>query len=185
MLRNLNFEVAAGKLLVIEGPNGSGKTSLLRVLAGFIAPADGSVVVTIGSDHVLDPEERGKHVGWIGHQDAAKPQLMLRESLEFFSTLYGRQSRAVEMLARVGLSRLGELPCQYLSAGQKKRLALARLILCERPIWLLDEPFASLDEDGRQLGRSLISEHCAAGGIAVAATHEAIPLDAETLRLGA
>ena len=182
---NLNIEVVAGDLLTVEGLNGSGKTSLLRVLAGFIPPSDGFVALKVGPDEVVNPEERAKHVGWIGHQDAAKPQLTPRESLDFFTGLYARRGRSTETLKRVGLSRLAELPCQYLSAGQKKRLALARLLACGRSIWLLDEPFASLDEDGRRLAAGFIAEHCKAGGIAIAATHEPIPLSGQTLRLGA
>jgi heme exporter protein A len=185
VFRDLSFEVAAGQLLVVEGPNGSGKTSLLRVLAGFIDPADGSVSVRIGDDEIVDAEERSKQIGWIGHQDAAKPQLTPCESVDFFAKLYARRACAAEALARVGLSRVAQLPCLYLSAGQKKRLALARLVACGRAVWLLDEPFASLDEDGRRLTVQFISEHCAAGGVAIAATHEPIPLEGERLRLSA
>jgi heme exporter protein A len=184
VFRDLSFDVVAGKLLIVEGPNGSGKTSLLRLLAGFIPSAEGSVAVTIGDEEIVESEERGKHVGWIGHQDAAKPQLTARESLDFFANLYMPRARTAEALARVGLSQVAQLPCLYLSAGQKKRLALARLITCERAVWLLDEPFASLDEAGRRLAVQFISEHCAAGGVAIAATHEPIPLEGGRLRLG-
>ena len=184
VFRELSFEIPAGRFLVVEGPNGSGKTSLLRVLAGFIPPADGSVVVKLGAAEVSDAEERSKHIGWIGHQDAAKPQLTPSESLDFFAGLYAGPTDTGDVLAYVGLSRVAGVPCQYLSAGQKKRLALARLQVCGRSLWLLDEPFASLDEDGRRLTVQLISEHCGAGGIVIAATHEAIPLEGGRLRLG-
>lgn len=184
MFRGLNFEVGAGNLLVIEGPNGSGKTSLLRVLAGFIPPTEGSVTINASEEEVVDAEERAKHVGWIGHQDAAKPQLTPQESLDFFADLHMCRSGTADALARVGLARVAELPCQYLSAGQRKRLSLARLHVCKRRLWLLDEPFASLDEEGRRLAARFISEHCTAGGIAIAATHEPMPLEAATLRLG-
>lgn len=183
VFRDLNFEIAAGNLLVVEGPNGSGKTSLLRVLAGFIDPTEGSVSVRTGDGEIVVAEERAKHVGWIGHQDGAKPQLTPREALDFFASLYARPALAADVLARVGLSRVASLPCLYLSAGQKKRLALARLIACGRPLWLLDEPFASLDQEGRHLAAQFISEHCAAGGVAIAATHEPIPLEGGRLRL--
>jgi heme exporter protein A len=181
---DLRLDVEAGGFLVIEGPNGSGKTSLLRVLAGFIPPAEGSVTLRIGDREFVEGEERASHVGWIGHQDAAKPQLTPRESLDFFANLYACRTQSAEVLARVGLSRVTDLPCQYLSAGQKRRLALARLVACARPVWLLDEPFASLDEDGRRLAVQFISEHCAAGGIAIAATHEPIPIRGGRLKLG-
>ena len=185
VFRDLSFDVAAGNLLIIEGPNASGKTSLLRILAGFIPPAEGSVAATLGDEEVVDAEERAKLIGWIGHQDATKPQLTARESADFFADLYTRPGvGTAEALAKVGLARVAELPCLYLSAGQKKRLALARLITCKRAVWLLDEPFASLDEDGRRLIVQVISEHCATGGIAIAATHDLIPLEGGRLRLG-
>jgi heme exporter protein A len=174
LFRDLNFNVEAGQLLTLEGPNGSGKTSLLRVLAGFIPPSDGSVSVEGAAGDTGDAEERGKLIGWFGHQDAAKSQLTPRETLGFFAALYGVSVPENSTLAEMGLARVADLPCQYLSAGQKKRLGLARLKLCARPIWLLDEPTASLDAEGRELIARMIEAHRASGGLAIAATHEPI-----------
>jgi len=182
---DLDFQVAAGEALVVEGANGAGKTSLLRLIAGFLPPAFGNVTLAIGGDAISDGEERGRHVGWLGHQDGIKPQLSVREQLEFFARLYGAHGAIVPALEQVGLVRQREFPCRYLSAGQKKRLGLARLILSGRDVWLLDEPFAALDTAGRALTAELMTAHCAAGGIVVAATHDALGLTARSLRLEA
>src|SRR6185312_6544531 len=181
----LDFEVRAGEALVVEGANGVGKTSLLRLIAGFLAPAGGGVTFDLDTGAITDGEERGRHVGWLGHQDGIKPQLAAGEQLEFYARLYGATAAAAPVLERVGLFRQKEFPCRYLSAGQKKRLGLARLILSGRPLWLLDEPFAALDSAGRSLAADLMRSHCAQGGIVVAATHDPLGLDARTLRLEA
>jgi heme exporter protein A len=182
---DLDFQVAAGEALVVEGANGAGKTSLLRLIAGFLSPAAGTVTLTIDSGAIRDGEERGRYVGWLGHQDGIKPQLSVGELLEFFARLYGVRGVVPPTLERVGLVRQRELPCRYLSAGQKKRLGLARLIVSGRSLWLLDEPFAALDTAGRALTAELMTAHCAAGGIVVAATHDALGLTARSLRLEA
>lgn len=182
---DLDFQVAAGEALVVEGANGVGKTSLLRLIAGFLPPAAGSVTLNVGGDTISDGEERGRHAGWLGHQDGIKPQLSVGEQLDFFARLYGAHGAIPPTLERVGLARQRELPCRYLSAGQKKRLGLARLIVSGRSLWLLDEPFAALDTAGRALTAELMSAHCASGGIVVAATHDALGLAARSLRLEA
>jgi heme exporter protein A len=182
---DLDFQVAAGEALVVEGPNGAGKTSLLRLIAGFLPPASGNVMLKIDSETISDGEERGRHVGWLGHLDGIKPQLNVGEQLEFFARLYGAGLAIPAVLERVGLARQRELPCRYLSAGQKKRLGLARLIVSGRGLWLLDEPFAALDTAGRALTAELMTAHCAAGGIVVAATHDVLGLEARSLRLEA
>src|SRR6185437_7284152 len=165
VFRDVSFCVERGAVLVVEGPNGAGKTSLLRLIAGLLAPAAGTVSLSGGGLPVQDREERGKFTGWLSHQDGAKPQLTPMESLRFFARLYGAASDNIAaLLELVGLSRAADLPCQYLSAGQKRRLALARLKLCGRPLWLLDEPLASLDADGKSLLLELLRQHLAAGG---------------------
>jgi heme exporter protein A len=177
LFRDLSFSVEAGRALCVEGANGAGKTSLLRMLAGFLAPASG----TIRFGDVSDGEERGKRVGWLGHHDAVKPQMSVRETLAFFARLYGGEMG--DALDAVGLARLADLPGQYLSAGQKKRVALARLKICGRPLWLMDEPLASLDAAGKKIAADLVAAHCAGGGIAVVATHEPLGIDCERLVL--
>jgi heme exporter protein A len=166
---------------MVEGPNGAGKTSLLRMIAGFLEPEAGRIVL----DGVSDTEERGKRIGWLGHHDAAKAQFTPAETLAFFQRLYGVAANVTAALAEVGLARVADLSCQYLSAGQKKRLALARLKISGRPLWLMDEPLAALDAQGKTLAASMIAAHCNAGGIVVAATHEALGVAGETLMLGA
>ena len=181
---DLDFQVAAGEALVVEGANGAGKTSLLRLIAGFLTPASGSILLHTDGGALSDGEERGRYIGWLGHQDGIKPQLSVGEQLEFSARLYGVRDAVQPVLERVGIARQRELPCRYLSAGQKKRLGLARLILSDRGLWLLDEPFAALDTAGRALTAELMRAHCAAG-IVIAATHDALGLDARTLRLEA
>jgi heme exporter protein A len=182
---DLDFQVAAGDVLVVEGANGVGKTSLLRLIAGFLPAATGSVSIATDQHSISDGEERGRFVGWLGHQDGIKPQLSVGEQLEFFAHLYGAAGGTSDALGRVGLSRQRGLPCRYLSAGQKKRLGLARLIISARPLWLLDEPFAALDMNGRTLAGELMQAHCASGGIVVAASHDPFSFAARSLRLGA
>ncbi|HUO90781.1 MAG TPA: heme ABC exporter ATP-binding protein CcmA [Rhizomicrobium sp.] len=184
LFRDLGFRVGAGEVLSLEGPNGAGKTSLLRMIAGFLAPAAGRIALVADGKDVDDAEERGKRIAWLGHQDAARPQLTVSETLRFFARLYGGAADHGAALAAVGLAPLANLPCQYLSAGQKKRLALARLTLLNRPVWLLDEPLSSLDAEGRTHANALISGHAAQGGIAVAATHEPIAASHRRLVLG-
>ncbi|HWD28723.1 MAG TPA: heme ABC exporter ATP-binding protein CcmA [Rhizomicrobium sp.] len=179
LFRGLSFRVAAGRALSLEGPNGAGKTSLLRMIAGFLTPAAGAIALGAATE----ADERGRLVGWLGHHDGAKPQLTPREVLAFFAQLYRVEADVAGALAAVGLASLADLPCQYLSAGQKKRLALARLKMSGRAVWLLDEPLAALDADGKARCAELIRSHCLYGGIAIAATHEPLGIDGERLVL--
>ena len=185
LFRDLSFSLAAGRALSLQGPNGAGKTSLLRLIAGFLRPAAGTVRLRTNSGEVADDEERGKFMGWLAHQDAVKPQLGVREQLTFFARLYRSGRDPGEAMRTFGLAPLAELPGQYLSAGQKRRLALARLQLSARPLWLLDEPLAALDAAGKKLVAETVAAHCTAGGIVVAATHETLGVECETLMLGA
>jgi heme exporter protein A len=185
LFRALSFRARAGDVIAVEGPNGAGKTSLLRLLAGFLPQASGTIALTTADgSEIMDSEERGLFAGWLGHQDGVKPQLTPTETLSFFARYYGASGDIGAALEDVGLARARDLPAQYLSAGQKKRLALARLKLSERPLWLLDEPLASLDAAGKALTAQFIREHCRAGGIAIAATHEPLGIDATRLLLG-
>jgi heme exporter protein A len=184
VFRGLEARVEGGGLLAVEGPNGSGKTSLLRLVAGLLMQQQGTVRLrTKGGQEIAEPEGRARRIGWFGHQDGVKRQLTALEQLRFFAEFYGGARDEEAALARVGLSAARDLPIQYLSAGQKKRLALARLQLSGRPLWLLDEPLAALDTQGKSLVADLIGVHCAAGGIAVAATHESLGMACERLHL--
>lgn len=182
LFHNLAFSVGSAQVLALEGPNGAGKTSLLRALAGFLEPRAGTITIrTDDGAAVTAGEERARYIGWLGHQDGSKPQMTARETLRFYASYYEVPHAVDAALETVGLKRLGELPVQYLSAGQKRRLGLARLLLCARPVWLLDEPLAALDQPGKALVARLIAEHCRMGGLAIAATHD--PLGLEALRL--
>jgi heme exporter protein A len=185
LFADLSFCVEQGSALAITGANGVGKTSLLRLIAGFIAPSGGTVRFAAKGRDVTDAEERGKQIGWLGHQDGLKAQLTVAEQLTFFAGLYGAAPAIAPALESVGLTRQGDLPCRYLSAGQKKRLALAQLKISRRPLWLLDEPLAALDGEGKHLAAAMIAQHCADGGMVLAATHEPLGIEAVTLNLGA
>jgi heme exporter protein A len=185
LFRGLNFRASAGDTLAVEGPNGSGKTSLLRLIAGFLREASGAITIsTRDGENISDAEERGSVVGWLGHHDGVKPQMTPAELLAFYADYYGTSGEIDAALADVGLARKRDLPAQYLSAGQKKRLALARLKICARPLWLLDEPLAALDADGKALAAKFITDHCQAGGIAIAATHEPLGVPSGRVTLG-
>jgi len=180
----LDFRVQAGQALAVEGANGAGKTSLLRLIAGFLAPAAGRILVKTGKGEIDDAEERARLVGWLGHLDGLKPQITVKEQLDFYARLHAvRDARLEELLAQVGLARQAELPCRYLSAGQKRRLALARLLASARPLWLLDEPFAALDRSGQKLMAHAMERHCGEGGLIIAATHDPLGLGNESLKL--
>ena len=180
----LSFRVRAGQALAVEGANGAGKTSLLRLIAGFLAPVSGRILVKMGESESDDAEERGRLVGWLGHLDGLKPQMTVLEQLTFYARLHAiRDADLSSVLAQVGLARQSELPCRYLSAGQRRRLALARLLVSRRPLWLLDEPFAALDTSGQALVAQLMARHCGEGGIIIAATHDPLGLGNESLKL--
>ena len=182
LFEGLSFRVRAGQALAVEGANGAGKTSLLRMIAGFLAPSAGRILVKDAACESDDAEERGRRIGWLGHQDGLKPQLTVAEQLAFFSRLYG-QAADTAALEEVGLARQADLPCRYLSAGQRRRLALARLLSSRRPLWLLDEPLAPLDTRWRdRLGR-LMTAHLKGGGLVIAAVHDPLPIAAREVGL--
>ena len=184
LFRALSFRAAAGETISVEGPNGAGKTSLLRLLAGFLQAVAGTITLTTKDQNAIsDAEERRVFVGWFGHQDGVKAQLTPFETLAFYSNYYGTRGDIAAALAEVGLSRARDLPAQYLSAGQKKRVALARLKLSDRPLWLLDEPLASLDTAGKALAANS-SGSLPCGGMAIAATHEPLGIACSKLLLG-
>ena len=183
VFEGLNFAVVACEALAVTGRNGAGKTTLLRVIAGLLEPAGGGLELTGGAPDASLAEQ----AHYLGHRDALKPALSVRENLEFwYAFLGGRAAPAASALEAVGLDGLAELPAAYLSAGQRRRLAIARLIAAPRPIWLLDEPTAALDAASQQRLGELMRDHLGGGGIIVAATHGPLGLEGgRELRLGA
>jgi heme exporter protein A len=177
----LDFESAAGEALAVTGPNGSGKTSLLRLIAGLLHPADGSIELSGGGAELTLPEQ----AHYLGHRDALKPALSVMENLSFWRDFLGGEAGdAAAALARVGIDHAAHLPAAFLSAGQRRRLSIARLLSVKRPIWLLDEPTTSLDAAGHAVFAGLMREHLAAGGLIVAATHAPLGIEARELRIG-
>jgi heme exporter protein A len=182
VFRDLDFAVPAGGMLLLTGPNGSGKSTLLRLLAGLLRPAAGTLTWD-GMDVLADPSMHARHVTYVGHQDAVKPGLTVTENLRFAARLTG--GVIGKALASVGLEELADLPGRMLSAGQRRRLALARLALSQAPLWLLDEPTLGLDAGSVERFGAMLRAHRAGGGIAVAATHLPLPIsDAAELALG-
>jgi heme exporter protein A len=169
----LSFRLAPGEALLLLGANGSGKSSLLRLLAGLLAPAEGRLLWD-GTDALADRAAHATRLRYLAHQEALKPSLTATENLDFFARLWGGTPAAA--LARLDLSPLADLPVRLLSAGQRRRLALARLALAPVPLWLLDEPTLGLD--AAAVGRlgGLLASHRAAGGMVLAATHLQLPL---------
>jgi heme exporter protein A len=182
VFRDLSFAVGAGEALLVTGPNAVGKSSLLRLVAGLVRPQEGQLEFA-GGDGELTV---GEQAHYLGHQDALKPSLSVAENLAFWADfLGGGRTKGAAALAAVGLGALTHLPATYLSAGQRRRLSLARLIVVERPIWLLDEPTSALDVAGQAMLAELMRAHLAQGGLILAATHGPIGLDRTIeLRLG-
>ena len=177
----LSFSLSAGEAIVVTGRNGAGKSSLLRLIAGLVAMASGSVALT-GGDADATP---GEQAHYLGHLDAVKPSLSVGENLAFWTAYLGGLPAAVDTaLDAVGLEPLTGLPAAYLSAGQRRRLSIARLVAVQRPLWLLDEPTSALDQPSQQRLAELMRGHLASGGMIVAAAHGPIGLDdARELRL--
>jgi heme exporter protein A len=179
LFTGLDFTLASGEVLLLLGPNGSGKSSLLRLMAGLLPPLSGRLA---WDDRPVarDREAHCARLGYLGHLDAIKPGLTVREHLAWHASL-GDASRAPAALdaalAALGITPLAEVPGRQLSAGQRRRVALARFLLRPASLWLLDEPTVGLDEDGVARFRSLIDRHCRGGGMAVIATHIALGID--------
>ena len=183
----LDFVVAAGEALLVQGGNGAGKTTLLRVLAGLLRADAGEIHI---DGRAAKADLRARAIAYLGHLPALKADLDTLENLDFLCGLHGRRARQLpgNALAMVGLSGYEATLARQLSAGQKKRLSLARLWLSPAPLWLLDEPYANLDLDGINLVNRMISAHLRDGGAALVTTHGAYaapPVQTRMLVLGA
>ncbi|GEM_PF-899 len=173
VLRDLSFTLGAGEALLLQGPNGAGKSTLLRVLAGLV-PIEAGRVLWRGEDALADRAAHGARVAYVGHLDAIKPGLTAAENLAFAARVGGGSAEAA--LSSVGLFHLHDVPARMLSAGQRRRLALARLALSRAPLWLLDEPTLGLDAASVDRLGAMLEAHRAQGGIVIAATHLPLPL---------
>lgn len=181
VFRDVSFTVASGEGLLLTGRNGAGKSSLLRMIAGLLRIAGGQLVLSGGKPDC----EIAEQAHYLGHFDAFKPSLTVLENLSFWISYLGGTGDARYALEAVGIESLANLPAGYLSAGQKRRLSLARLVAIERPIWLLDEPAAALDKAAQSMLLELMRGHLAANGLVIAATHQDFALqNTRQLRLG-
>jgi heme exporter protein A len=175
-----SFSLSDGELLAVTGPNGSGKSTLLRVIAGLLPLAAGSIRVEPAGEGGI-----AAVVHYLGHLDALKPSLSLRDNLDHWRRLWAGSAPVDHALDAVGLGNLADLPAAILSAGQKRRAAIARLLVVHRPLWLLDEPATSLDAGAEATLSRLLGDHLASGGMAIVAQHRPLAVPATvTLALG-
>jgi len=177
----INFSLASGEALTVTGRNGAGKSSLLRTVVGLVRLAQGGLTIEGGATDLTIAEQ----AHYLGHLDAQKPALSVTENLRFWAAFLGAGAASIApALEAVGLDELADLPAAYLSAGQRRRLSIARLITVKRPIWLLDEPTSTLDAAAQQSLIALMRNHLAEGGLILSATHSPLGLDgAKELRL--
>ncbi len=179
IFQDISFEIASGEALVVKGANGSGKSTLLRVLAGLL-PAHSGAAKLLAAAH---PVERvGEAAHYLGHRNAMKRELTVEENLSFWQSFFGDFAGGtglpvIEAVEAVGLGGIAHLPFGYLSAGQQRRMAMAKLLVSWRPVWILDEPTAALDAAAETMFAGLVTAHLARGGIAIAATHQPLGLE--------
>ncbi|RUT84970.1 MULTISPECIES: heme ABC exporter ATP-binding protein CcmA [unclassified Mesorhizobium] len=184
----IDFVLEERQALIVTGPNGSGKSTLLRVIAGLLPVAQGNVRIE-GTMKIEDGDEAFPSVAsachYLGHQNAMKPALSVAENLRFWRDFNGDGQLGVEeALETVGLGGIGHLPFGYLSTGQRRRAAIAKLLVSHRPLWLLDEPTAGLDKASEARFAGLMAKHCTDGGMIVAATHLPLGIEGMELRMG-
>ena len=183
VFKDISFEISSGQALQITGLNGSGKTSLLRIIAGLIRFPSGQISYTDCNGEA----NLSKFCHYFGHSDSIKPALSVSENLNFWRSIMGNQIETISnSLETLGLSHLEKISASYLSTGQKKRLSLARLLVNKRPIWLLDEPTTSLDSNAMNTLTTIMTDHVNSGGILLVTTHSPLNLiNAKELLLGA
>lgn len=179
IFQDISFEIASGEALVVKGPNGSGKSTLLRVLAGLLPAETGTAKLVAAAQPV---ERLGEACHYLGHRNAMKRELTVDENLTFWKAFFGDFPGGAgvsidEAAESVGLGSIIHLPFGYLSAGQQRRMAMAKLLVAWRPVWILDEPTAALDVDAEKMFAGLVTTHLARGGIAIAATHQPLGLE--------
>ena len=183
LFTSLSFALNDGGLLLLEGSNGSGKTSLLRAMVGMIDLEEGDIFWD-GKSVREDRQRFYSSLVWLSHRVGLKADLTLVENLNFEQCLRPTSGKDFEsVLERLGLMRLRKLPLRSLSAGQQRRVALARMLLADAPLWLMDEPFTNLDRAGRSLVEDIVTEHLQAGGLCVIAAHQDVDIDAPTERV--
>lgn len=185
LFEGLDIAIEPGGAMLLCGPNGSGKTSLLRLLAGFLEPADGWLTWN-GRAVVEDIQAYQSQLAYVGHLDAVKRSLSVTENVEFWAGLQGPDADPLAALGSLGIGHLAALPARFLSAGQRRRLGLARLAVAPKPLWLLDEPTVTLDTASITMVEALIARHRVGGGMVVVASHVTLDLPgAAVLDLGA
>jgi len=181
VFQGLDFSIEDGGVLVLTGPNGSGKSSLLRLMAGLITPAEGTLTWN-GEATSEDPESHGGRLHYVGHLDAVKPMLSVAENVSFWASLRVADKALKDLvpsaLDAFGISHLADVPGRFLSAGQKRRVNLARIAAAPAPVWLLDEPTTALDRATIEGLEKLISRHRMSGGMVVVSTHSDLNLGA-------
>jgi heme exporter protein A len=179
----IGFVLSDGEALIVTGPNGSGKSTLLRIIAGLLPAAEGTILLEGGGEHAPDPATA---CHYLGHENGLKPSLTVAENLDFWRNFSGEPALGIaDALEAVGLETVSHLPYGFLSTGQRRRIAIARLLVTRRPLWLLDEPTAGLDRRSEDRFAALMTAHLREGGMIVAATHVALGLEgAQELRMG-
>ena len=183
LFEDLSFALESGGLLILEGRNGCGKTSLMRAIAGMLSLETGHIS---WNEKPVEKQRQVFHgsLVWLAHRTGLKGDLTLVENLAFERTLRAQSERdAEEVYERLGISRLKKLILRSLSAGQQRRVALARMLLADVPLWLMDEPFTNLDREGRKLVMELVEEHLADGGMCVMAAHQDVEINAPTTKV--